>query len=133
MYIGTAFECAVLTSVHSIHMSSLVRALLGQPLATFENVPIQFSKAVTIGDVIVLNRATGWKMHEVARLVIRIDPNEKEENLLAFKSLLNKIERSVFKDAKRWLSHYTDSSVAIVRVLAVKQSEGYSANGVGRN
>ncbi len=73
---------------------------------------VEFSKTITIADVVVLDRACSFSLKSVMGMVRRIDSAEKEADSGKLTEFIRKLLSASLKAAKLGLNKYSDSSVS---------------------
>ena len=90
---GTALQCKALAATKDPSMMELLRSINACHKGNYKDIPIIIKKAVTVCDVITLDRAVRKNVVSVVYFVQRIDPAETDADSKKLRKLLDKLEQ----------------------------------------
>ena len=92
---GTALQCKALAATKDPSMMELLCSIYACHKGNYKDIPIIIKKAVTVCDVITLDRAVRKNVVSVVYFVQRIDPAERDADPDKLRFIVNFVENAV--------------------------------------
>ena len=111
-FVGTDLQIRALKELKCPALRELCKELILMEQSTEKvNVSVSFSRTITIGDIVVLDRACSFDKKSVASLIQRTDPSEVEADSSKLTMVIRNIIDTFVGKVKRGLRHFSDASI----------------------
>lgn len=111
-FVGTELQLRALNELRCPDMKKLCKLLT--PLSSDEGraaAAVSFSRPITIGDIVVLDRACSFSKKSVVSLIQQIDPSETKADTQKLTMTIRKLIDVLLKKAKLGLRLFSDASI----------------------
>lgn len=82
---------------------------------------VNFTRTLTIGDLVVLDRACSFNRSNVVHWIQRIDPSEKNADAANMAKTIKKYVESLVSNVKHGLRRFTDDSIRALLLAPFRQ------------
>ncbi len=93
-------ECKALVATTNTSLRDLLFRILNSQKIDHSNIPIEFEKLITVGDIVTLHRVAQKMVPSVVIFIQRIDPAERDADPDKLRFIVNYVENAVWTACK---------------------------------